>query len=193
MTIRVAPAVLALFKQADLQAPERNDASDGAASSARHRQQNPNSDHDPDASGWVYAGDLTDDDASGIDCREIARQIVARRDRRVKYLIHEGRMVSSYPTSQCKAWTWRPYSGPNGHFKHLHVSVLKEWRNDTSPWWTARQVDQEDDMKDDERDALFEVRDMLRALVRPRRGDKADHDPGAIDLGDVLTKQEQTR
>jgi hypothetical protein len=135
MSWRVAPAVLAIFRQADLQAPSRNKASDGTVSSAKHRQQNPNSDHDPDSAGWVYAGDLTDDDASGIDCREIARQIVARKDRRVKYLISEGRIVSSYSTRTRPAWQWGPYSGPNGHFKHLHVSVRKEWRGDTSPWW----------------------------------------------------------
>jgi hypothetical protein len=102
MSWRVAPAVLAIFRQADLQAPDRNDASDGTISSSRHRQQNPNSDHDPDGAGWVYAGDLTDDDASGIDCREIARQIVARKDRRVKYCLVPGTRVL------CADLRWRP-------------------------------------------------------------------------------------
>lgn len=36
-----------------------------------------------------------------------------------------------------------------------------------------------------------EIKTMLTALVRPRRPDKGDHDPKAVDLGDVLTKIEK--
>lgn len=38
---------------------------------------------------------------------------------------------------------------------------------------------------------LDKILDILEALVRPRAKDKADHDPGQIDLGDVLTKIEK--
>lgn len=189
---RVAPAVLALFKQADLQAPKRDDDADGTIGDTSHAARK--SDHNPDAQGWVYAGDLTDDDASGIDCREIARQIVERRDRRVKYLIHEGRMVSSYATSRYPAWTWRPYSGVNGHFKHLHVSVLPTWRNDTSPWWAppATPDEEDDELTPDEKKMLKEVHEMLKAIGAPRRSDRADVDPMRISLADAYTLLEKT-
>lgn len=149
---RVAPAIKVLFTEANLRAPSRSKAHDGTIGDQAHAART--SDHNPAADGYVYAGDLTDDDAAGIDCRALASQIVARKDRRVKYLISEGRMVSSYPVMKDgkvahPAWTWRTYTGTNGHFKHLHVSVLPKWRNDTSPWWDAPAAapQEEDDMK----------------------------------------------
>jgi hypothetical protein len=201
MSWRVAPAVLAIFRQADLQSPDRNKASDGTISSARHRQQNPNSDHDPDSAGWVYAGDLTDDDASGIDCREIARQIVARKDRRVKYAISEGRIVSSYSTKTRRAWQWGPYDGPNGHFKHLHVSVLKEWRSDTSPWWAMPSTSIADD-KEFVMASKEELEQVVEAAVlsitggireRDADGRVIDKDGRNVSNADVFTSIELLR
>lgn len=142
---RVAPAVKALLQEANRRAPSRSKVHDGTIGDTAHSRRR--SDHNPDEQGWVYAGDLTDDDAAGIDCRELARQIVARKDRRVKYLIHEGQIVSG--NAGPRPWVWRAYSGANGHFKHLHVSVLAEHRNDTSPWWdppTTPASSQEDDI-----------------------------------------------
>lgn len=150
---RVAPAAHAVLRQANIVAPDRDRSSDGTIGDPAHSSRS--SDHNPSSDGYVYAVDLTDDDASGIDCREIARQIVERRDRRVKYLISEGRMIRSYPLLKdgrvvTPAWTWTTYSGANGHFKHLHVSVLAKWRNDASFWWVppapAATPTEEDDM-----------------------------------------------
>lgn len=184
---RVAPAVKALFSQANILAPTRDKSYDGTIGDARHRASK--SDHNPTPAGWVLAGDLTDDDAAGIDCREIARQIVARRDRRVKYLIHEGRICSG--ANGPKPWQWRPYSGPNRHVKHLHVSVLDQWRNDTSPWWTPAARDEEDEMTPDQEAKLDKVLAFLDALTAKRRPDKKDVDPERLSLADLYTQDER--
>lgn len=69
----------------------------------------------------------------------------------------------------------------------LHFPIRREdWHVESNGRpFTPPQED--DDMKPDEREALFETRDLLRALVAPRRPDKKDTDPDAISLGDVLT------
>lgn len=162
---RAAPAITALFTQANLLAPDRYKEADGIIGDTAHSSRT--SDHNPAPDGFVYAGDLSDDDEAGIDCREIARQIVERRDRRVKYLISEGRMVRSYPLLRdgrvvTPAWTWTTYSGPNGHFKHLHVSVLAAWRNDTSPWWVPPAPPAEPAQEDDDMYQLLETTDTKR-------------------------------
>lgn len=61
----------------------------------------------------------------------------------------------------------------------------------------AARLVQEDDMTPAEKLLLSqvaqdvaEVKALLTALVRPRDRDKVDHDPHAVDLGDILTKIE---
>lgn len=180
---RVAPAAKALLKQADLIAPHRDRSRDGTIGDSSHAARR--SDHNPTPDGWVYASDLTGDVRAGIDCREIARQIVARRDRRVKYLIHEGRMVSSYPATvngvRYPAWTSRPYNGPNGHFAHLHLSVVAQWRNDTSPWWTPSATSDEEELDVDEntlrRIIGEEIDKRVTILLRGETGGKPSGHP----------------
>lgn len=49
----------------------------------------------------------------------------------------------------------------------------------------------EDELTKDEHDALIETRDLLRALVAPRRADHADTDASHLSLGDVITADEK--
>lgn len=49
----------------------------------------------------------------------VVNALVASRDPRIKYLIWRGQILSS----QTSPWTWRKYTGANGHFEHLHISV----------------------------------------------------------------------
>jgi hypothetical protein len=184
-TFRVAPAAKAALEEASRRWPRRSKASDGTVSSATHRRQNPTSDHDPDEDGLVLAFDLTADPGAGCDAHRLVRLAVARRDPRIKYAISQGRIWSAKRAAE----GWRTYNGPNRHDKHAHVSINKSFADDTRPWWSNTPV-KEPDLTRDEREALFEVRDLLRALVRPRRQDKTDHDPNAVDLGDILTKVE---
>jgi hypothetical protein len=181
----IAPAARAALEEATRRWPRRSKVSDGTIGDPAHRDRP--SDHNPDRDGVVLAFDLTHDPGAGCDAHRLVRLAVARRDPRIKYAISQGRIWSAERAGE----GWRTYNGSNPHHKHAHVSVRKQFADDTRPWWaTTAPKPQEPDLTRDEREALFEVRDLLRALVRPRRQDKTDHDPNAVDLGDILTKLE---
>lgn len=65
----------------------------------------------------------------------VANQLRKSEDVRIKYVIFQGRMFSSYATSTHKAWKWRPYSGPNPHATHLHISVQCADSKDSKRKW----------------------------------------------------------
>lgn len=119
-----SPAAKAVLRQATALHPRRKTSSDGLLPSAAHQKQNPNSDHN---SG--LAVDLTHDTMNGINCREIFEEL--KKDRRVKYLIHNGLIWSKDRKKEGN----RTYDGPNPHPHHLHISIFEEFANDTSPWF----------------------------------------------------------
>ncbi len=131
MSWRTAPSVAAALSQASSKWPARSRASDGtigdAAHSARH------SDHNPDARGIVHAFDLTHDPVNGVDCDQLAANLIQRRDSRVQYIIWNRRICNA------SNWTWRAYTGSNPHTKHMHVSIklTTTAEKDTSPWWAS--------------------------------------------------------
>ena len=144
MSWRVARAIQQLFDELNAAAPKRSKASDGTIGDAAHASRT--SDHNPwvvDARGVgvVTAGDFTDDDAHAADMSKVVDYLTkVSHDSRIKYLIHRGRIYSSYATSGYPAWAARPYSGPNAHMHHLHVSVNPEPRHydDADPWGIAK-------------------------------------------------------
>lgn len=103
--------------------------SDGTVASKAHDAANPTSDHRPTphtGPGVVHAadvGEVTEDD--GIVLAEALR---LSRDPRIKYVIHEDRIFSS----TVMPFRWRPYTGPNRHSNHVHVSVLPG--SEAGPW-----------------------------------------------------------
>ncbi len=117
-------AAVALLRQATALAPKRLKASDGLLPSAAHVKQNPNSDHNTG-----LAVDLTHDPKNGIDCAVIFEKL--KEDPRVEYLIFAEKIWSR---SKSRAGN-RPYSGSNPHNKHLHVSIVADSADDTSPWF----------------------------------------------------------
>lgn len=131
---RVAKSLLKLRDQVDAFAPRRGKKSDGTIGDAAHAKTD--SDHNP----WVIDGDmgvvtaidLTHDPAGGFDAGRLAEAIHHSRDRRVKYVIWNRRIVSS----TVQPWVWRPYRGSNPHTTHVHLSVRPEKRcyDDVSPW-----------------------------------------------------------
>lgn len=135
---RVAKSLLALRRQVNEKYPRRSKASDGTIGDAAHATRN--SDHNPwvkdGGTGVVTAMDVTHDPANGCDAGALAEAIRASRDKRVKYLIYDRRIVSSYKEGAVAAWTWRPYGGTNPHTKHVHVSVLakKSAYDSEAPW-----------------------------------------------------------
>lgn len=118
---RATPAAIAVLRQATAIAPLRMKASDGLLPSKAHIHQNPNSDHNTG-----YAVDLTHDKLGGIDCFLLFQKLQA--DPRVSYLIFQGKIWS-------KEKGLRPYTGPNKHNKHLHISIKEGCGDDTSPWF----------------------------------------------------------
>lgn len=155
-----APACRAALKEATDRWPGRATASDGICSSADHRRRSPGSDHDVG-----NAVDITHNPGSGADCHVMAERIVARKDRRVKYLIWNQRIVRSYPKPDIPAWTWAPYTGTNPHTKHLHISIRQESRNDVAPWFAPIATAPEDDMfSDQDRDRLARVEALAKGM-----------------------------
>ena len=145
--LRLAPCLIAMEREADRLAPDRSTRSDGSFPSAAHTAANPTSDHE--------TGDALDltHDPPHFDIADRFRLIVARRDHRVKYLIHASTIWKSYPNRGHPPWHPQPYTGPNPHTSHGHVSVLEEHRDDTSPWWP----EEDDDMPSlDEIEALID-------------------------------------
>lgn len=140
----LAPAIEAMFDQADALWPGRSTASDGTLGDQAHASRT--SDHNPkipNPPGWVDAGDLTWDPASGVDLFAISEAIRLRRDPRVKYVIFFAKVFRSYGDH---AWEWTDYTGPNAHKSHMHVSILPTdaARSDTSPWFEEADMDLSD-------------------------------------------------
>lgn len=134
MKWRVAESLLKLRTQINRAYPQRSKASDGTVGDLKHSSRA--SDHNPNEDGVVLAFDCTHDPKNGCDAKQIADALVESRDDRIKYVIYNKRMVSSYPAHGKKAWTWRPYSGSNPHTKHVHISVVanKSLYDSTDEW-----------------------------------------------------------
>lgn len=128
----VSKGLLTLLGQVDALAPRRDIRNDGTIGDKAH--QGRESDHNPDGEGRIRALDITKDLAHGVDVQKIADQIIASRDPRMKYMIHNQRMVRSYPKTGKTPWVW--YDEQKGHEEHLHVSTVANnaIADDTSPW-----------------------------------------------------------
>lgn len=182
-TKRLAPCLVALFAQADARWPARSRASDGSLGDPAHAARV--SDHNPDASGDVLAGDLTDDKVRGCDADAFAEHLRVTRDRRVKYVICNGRVFRSYGAS---AWRWTPYTGVNAHEKHTHVSVLDtdEAKTDLRPWFPPQEGNSATEPGDetimaDAKDllALLAAKEAMQSILG-RTGEVTGDDPGLI-------------
>jgi hypothetical protein len=131
MTPKLCKAGQQLRLQVDDNYPDRDRTSDGWIGDTRH-QARP-SDHNPDAEGIVRAIDI-DRDLSGKakpdlmpDLADQLRFCAKRGDKRISYIIFDGRIASSK-----KSWAWRPYDGSNKHTHHCHISFTKKGDADGS-------------------------------------------------------------
>jgi len=101
------------------------------------------SDHSPhDFPGWgneiVTAADWPHAPNLGLDAGRVAEFLRLSRDARIKYVIFNRRMFSSYTSGATSGWTWRPYAGSDPHDTHAHLSVVGDVRADgTQPWSIA--------------------------------------------------------
>lgn len=121
-TWRLSMAAERLRKEINGIWPNRDKKSDGALGDRAHSARQ--SDHNPDENGWVRAIDV-DEDLNGKDGSDpvLANRLagalveIAKRDKRIKYIIFEGQIWS--PKSR---WSPRKYDGVNAHLHHIHVS-----------------------------------------------------------------------
>lgn len=133
-TPRIAKSLDVLRTQVNARWPNRSKASDGWIGDTAHAARK--SDHNPNREGVVQALDISNDPKNGPDARKLADALVASKDPRIKYVISDGRIASSYVAGGRPAWSWGPYTGANRHDKHNHVSVVdvSALYDDTRKW-----------------------------------------------------------
>jgi hypothetical protein len=122
---RIAKSLEKLRAQINATFPHRSKLSDGWIGDPSH--QSTNSDHNPHIieAKWrvVSALDITNDPAHGCEANKIAKALIAGRDARIKYVISNGRIASSFVSGKNAPWAWRAYTGKNKHDHHFHISV----------------------------------------------------------------------
>lgn len=121
---RVSKAVQSLGKQVEQGWPGRR-PEDGTVASSGHVKW-PTSDHGIDPDGIVRAIDV------GVE-PELFEALRLSHDPRLKYVIHDDYMFSSYPAHGYAPYDIRPYT-KGKHETHTHVSMLKIADNDDEPW-----------------------------------------------------------
>ena len=140
---RLCKAGIQLREQLDDDYPNRSRKSDGWIADARHIAKG-NSDHIP-RNGIVRAIDITAD--LGTHPEEVyavvekLRKLAKRGDKRIKYLIFDGRIASPIMN-----WKWRKYRGSNPHRSHWHCSFTSLGDNDGS-WFDLDNERQKDEKR----------------------------------------------
>lgn len=120
-----ADCCLKALRDATARWPSRNRGYDGIMGDAAHQKRK--SDHNDG-----NAFDLTHDPGSGVDCQVLSRQVI--NDARVTYVIWNSQIYNRARAGE----GWRPYTGPNPHDHHMHVSIEAAYRQDLSPWpWSG--------------------------------------------------------
>ncbi len=200
---RVVNSLTTLRLQLNAAFPGRSHASDGTIADDVHTT---TSDHYPHVyaalgpTPVVTAFDGTQDPAHGCDNAVITEAIRVSRDPRVKYVIWDHRMFSSYASSGYPAWTWRPYTGSDDpHTNHFHISVLPTALADsTAPW--AIGVDSMATMTQDDWDNLvwrvwaalispeFDANGVAHVQGGPAKGQAAWHPTQVKAQGEAIVK-----
>lgn len=128
---KLCKAGVQLREQIDDDYPSRDRRSDGSFADSRHLSNSPTSDHIPDANGICRAIDIDSNlNAHPEEAYTLADQIrrcAKRGDKRIKYVIYDGRIASPI-----LRWRWRKYTGVNPHRSHIHISFTTLGDNDGS-------------------------------------------------------------
>lgn len=131
MAWRLAKSLETLRAQVNAKWPNRSKQSDGSIGDAGHSSRA--SDHNPDPSGVVRAIDITHDPKSGFDSYAFADMLLKEQDKRLKYVISNSR-IGSGPAG-VQPGVWRKYTGANKHDHHCHISVVPDYRGDSTQGW----------------------------------------------------------
>ena len=117
-----------LREQIDDAFPDRDRTSDGWIGDAKHAARK--SDHNPTAEGIVRAididADLRSHKSEAFDLADQLR-LLARSDKRISYLIFDGKIASWK-----RNYKWRKYTGNNPHRGHFHISFTAKGDHDGS-------------------------------------------------------------
>ena len=172
---RVARSLVRLIDQCNAAWPNRSKVSDGTIGDAAHASRV--SDHNPwYGPGIVTAADITHDPAHGADMHKLAASLVASRDRRIKYIIWNRRIISG--GAGPAPWVWQAYGGVNPHTRHLHLSVVASPLCDNTAAW---RLPEEDDMfEPTDRNRLIHVDDVLSHNNIAGKVDQLTHDVADI-------------
>jgi hypothetical protein len=136
---RVAKSLDKLLGQLNAAYPRRDKAADGGVGDLKHQTRK--SDHNPNAAGIVQARDFdhdpkagANDNAPGVDIANLCAVLVKHKDRRIKYIICNGKIISGWGGPS--PWIPRDYNGTNAHKQHLHLSVVddEDLYDDASAW-----------------------------------------------------------
>jgi len=127
---KLSKAAIQLREQIDDDYPSRDRRSDGSFADVRHYSNNPTSDHIP-VDGICRAIDIDSNlNAHKEEAHSLANAIrlcAKRGDKRIKYLIYDGRIASPILN-----WKYRKYRGPNPHKSHIHISFNSSGDQDGS-------------------------------------------------------------
>lgn len=136
---RNALAITTLIRQINGYAPHRSRTLDGTIGDKAHQALGSKSDHNPWFNNIVTAVDFTDDPSGGLNCTELANALIKSKDRRVKYIIDNARIINLTPGHWAYG-EWREYKGLNSHSKHLHLSILPNMCDVAGDWnlWIFR-------------------------------------------------------
>lgn len=170
----LVPCLVALRREFNLLAPDRDRTSDGSIGDSEHSQTS--SDHNPDETGRtpyedadstneVHAIDVDRDlNRAGWDMQRAVDLLIRRQhsgeDDRLQNVIFNGWIWS-------RSWGWIPrrYTGANPHDKHAHFSAryTTATESDTAPWGLL----EDDEMtKTELLEALRDPKDPLALAVR---------------------------
>jgi hypothetical protein len=131
MSWRLARGLEKLRTQVNAKWQGRSKDSDGSVGDTSHSARA--SDHNPDVAGVVHAIDITHDPKGGFDSYAFADMLLAKQDRRLKYVI-SNRRIGSGPAG-ISPGVWRKYTGSNPHDHHCHISIVSgALADDVSDW-----------------------------------------------------------
>jgi len=119
---RLAHSLVTLATQLDELWPQGG-PTDGTIGDTAHSSRR--SDHNPNEAKVVTAIDV--DEVVEDRGAALVAVLAATRDPRIKYIIHEGQIIRSYPRSGTTPWEPAPYTGSNQHLGHVHLSVSILW------------------------------------------------------------------
>jgi hypothetical protein len=132
----LAPSLVQLRDEINVEWPNRDKASDGSIGNAEHSARV--SDHNPDDRGMVHAIDI---DRDGINVDLILSNTIG--DHRVNYVIYNKQIWS-----RVRDFRAIPYNGVNAHKSHIHVSILYTEKAETDKsLWLQRIKPQEEEVE----------------------------------------------